>query len=94
MTRAEASQRLFILKGEMLKGSMTIKMPFEPEELVSEEDIEAMSMAIDMLKQKKGKWIDHQDGRWIYAKCSECGTVHDVPTAFCPSCGAAMEVKK
>jgi len=94
MTRTEASQRLFILKDEMLKGSMMIRMPFEPEELVSEEDIEAMSMAIDMLKQKKGHWIDHQDGRWIYAKCSECGTVHDVQTAYCPSCGTAMEVKK
>ena len=41
--------------------------------------------------QKSGKWIDHQDGRWIYAKCSECGTVHDTRSNYCPSCGAKME---
>lgn len=38
----------------------------------------------------RGKWIDHQEGRWIYAKCSECGTVHDVKSNFCPNCGADM----
>ena len=45
------------------------------------------------LKQepKTGYWIDHQDGRWIYAKCSECGTVHDTQTNFCPNCGAEMK---
>ena len=41
--------------------------------------------------QKSGCWIEHQDGRWIYAKCSKCGTVHDTQTNFCPNCGAKME---
>lgn len=39
---------------------------------------------------KSGEWIDYQQGRWVYAKCSLCGTVHDVRSNFCPSCGAEM----
>ena len=42
-------------------------------------------------KPKTGHWIDHQDGRWIYVQCSECGTVHDTQTNYCPNCGAKME---
>ena len=38
----------------------------------------------------KGHWIDHQEGEWIYVKCSECGTVHDTQTNYCPNCGADM----
>ena len=34
--------------------------------------------AADVRPVVRGMWIDHQEGRWIYAKCSECGTVHDV----------------
>ena len=39
---------------------------------------------------KMGHWIDYQKGRWIYAQCSECGTVHDMQTYYCPNCGAKM----
>ena len=46
--------------------------------------------AADVRPVARGKWIDHQEDRWIYAKCSECGTVHDVKSNFCPSCGADM----
>ena len=42
--------------------------------------------------EKVGYWIDHQEDRWIYAKCSECNTVHDARTNYCPNCGAKMEV--
>ena len=42
--------------------------------------------------QRRGTWIDHQQGRWIYARCSECDKVHDVKTNYCPNCGARMEV--
>ena len=38
-----------------------------------------------------GEWIDYQQGRWVYAQCSECGTVHDVRSNYCPSCGARMK---
>jgi rubrerythrin len=44
----------------------------------------------DVRPMVRGKWIDHQEDRWIYAKCSECGTVHDVKSNFCPNCGADM----
>ena len=47
--------------------------------------------AADVRPVRSGKWIGHQEGRWIYAKCSECGTVHDVRSNFCPNCGCAME---
>lgn len=57
---------------------------------------EAKKMAIKALEQepKTGHWIDHQEGRWIYAKCSECGTVHDTQTNYCPNCGAKMEAEE
>lgn len=42
-------------------------------------------------KRKKGKWRDHQEGDWIYAKCSLCGAVQDSRSNFCPNCGAEME---
>ena len=41
-------------------------------------------------KQKMGHWIDYQKNIWIYAQCSECGTVHDTKTNYCPNCGAKM----
>lgn len=40
--------------------------------------------------EKVGRWIDHQEDRWIYAKCSECETVHDARTNYCPNCGSRM----
>lgn len=46
--------------------------------------------AADVRPVKRGEWIDYQQGRWIYAKCSECETVHDVQSNFCPNCGAKM----
>jgi hypothetical protein len=46
--------------------------------------------AADVRPVTRGEWIDHQEGRWIYAKCSECETVHDVRSNFCPNCGADM----
>ena len=46
--------------------------------------------AADVRPVKRGKWIDHQEGRWVYAKCSECETVHDVRSNFCLNCGADM----
>jgi hypothetical protein len=41
-------------------------------------------------KPKTGHWIDHQEDKWIYAQCSECETVHDTRTNYCPNCGCRM----
>lgn len=43
---------------------------------------------------KKGYWKGVRQQKWIYAKCSECGTVHDVASNFCPDCGIEMESKE
>lgn len=40
--------------------------------------------------RKQGNWFAHRNDQWIYAKCSECGTVHDVASQFCPKCGVEM----
>lgn len=48
--------------------------------------------AADVRPVKRGKWLDHQQWQWVYAKCSECETVHDVRSNFCPNCGADMRV--
>ena len=78
MTREEAIEELYRIVENQYRSA--------------EKDKEALSMAIKALEQepKTGHWIDHQEGRWIYAKCSECGTVHDTRTNYCPNCGCRM----
>ena len=44
--------------------------------------------------ERKGYWKGKQMDRWIYAECSECGTVHDAPSNFCPHCGVPMISKE
>ena len=39
---------------------------------------------------KHGKWLEHQQGLWVYAKCSKCETIHDIKSNYCPNCGAKM----
>lgn len=46
---------------------------------------------VEECAEKVGHWIDHQDDRWIYAKCSECGKVSDSRTNYCPWCGCKMQ---
>ena len=41
--------------------------------------------------EKHGKWLEHQNGKWVYAKCSKCKTIHDVKSNYCPDCGARMD---
>lgn len=48
----------------------------------------------DVVERKHGKWEGVTMGRWIYAKCSVCGTVHDVQSSFCPNCGAEMDERR
>ena len=45
---------------------------------------------IPSIQPKTGHWIDHQEDKWIYAQCSECETVHDTRTNYCPNCGCRM----
>ena len=47
--------------------------------------------ASDVAPVKHGRWIEYRQGRWTYAKCSKCETVHDVMTNYCPNCGAKMD---
>jgi len=47
--------------------------------------------AADVAPVKHGRWIEYIPGRWVYAKCSKCETVHDVMTNYCPNCGAKMD---
>lgn len=46
--------------------------------------------AADVRPVVRGKWVDHPRWKWIYAECSECETVCDVKSNFCPNCGADM----
>lgn len=46
--------------------------------------------AADVQEIRRGRWLEHQEGRWIYAKCSVCNTVRNTPTNYCPNCGATM----
>ena len=46
--------------------------------------------AADVVPVRHGRWIEYRQGRWVYAKCSKCETVHDVRTNYCPNCGDKM----
>lgn len=58
---------------------------------------EGIAQAIELLPDadvqevKHGRWFEHQEGRWIYAKCSVCNTVRNTPTNYCPNCGSRMD---
>ena len=52
---------------------------------------DAMSIFNDYLEEISGEWLPKPDGRFIYAQCSECGEIHDVPHNYCPSCGCVMD---
>ena len=43
-------------------------------------------------ERQTAKWQDHENGHWNYAKCSECKTIHDTRSNYCPFCGARMDV--
>ncbi len=49
--------------------------------------------AANVADRETGKWIEHQQWQWVYAKCSKCETVFDVKSNFCPNCGADMREK-
>ena len=44
------------------------------------------------LEVRHGRWLEHREDRWIYAKCSVCNSVHDTKTNYCPACGARMDL--
>ena len=48
----------------------------------------------NLVERKKGHWDMVQRGRWIYAKCSECGNVSNTQTPYCCYCGADMREEK
>lgn len=52
---------------------------------------EAMRIFNDYLEDISGKWLPKPDGRFIYAKCSKCGEIHDIASNYCPSCGCLMD---
>ncbi len=72
---------------EWLKDKDIIKLKSQEENAIKE-----LQQVYSVKPQPKtGHWIDHQEDRWIYAKCSECGSVRNTQTNYCPNCGARME---
>lgn len=59
----------------------------------TEKDIQAyIDVAPSVNPQERtGHWIEDNRGFYIYAKCSECGSVHDTATNYCPNCGCLMD---
>lgn len=53
----------------------------------TEDDAETRLMSLQP-ERKKGKWVYQGNDNFPY--CSECMMPQDMPTDFCPSCGAEM----
>ena len=75
-------------RDEILKGLSDI---INNGECVSQTQV--LIGAVDLIKKTKktAQWINHQNGKWVYAKCNKCGNVHDIKTNYCPDCGAFMD---
>ena len=87
----DADALIFKLKTQDYSCAPDTLEDWTPEDMTKCEiaDIEHAPTA-DVRENVHGEWLDHQNGRWIYAKCSICGTIHDTKTNFCPNCGAEM----
>lgn len=66
---------------------------------VSLKDYQSMERTVNKLSKaladakpiKHGRWIDVQEDKWVYARCSVCETLHDVKSNYCPNCGSRMD---
>lgn len=67
--------------------------PCEPSDCTIMQNLRSIPAA-DVRPVVRGKWIDYQQGRFVYAKCPKCETVHDVRSNFCPNCGAMMDMRE
>lgn len=68
------------------KETGVVVLPYFAEAIIAPKDVE-----IKIEEDKEGCWLAHKDGKWVYAKCSECETIHDIKTNYCPNCGAKMK---
>ena len=56
--------------------------------------VEIRDLLQEQTKKQTGVWFDEEEPFWIYAKCSECGSVHDAKSQYCPTCGCLMEYEE
>lgn len=61
--------------------------------------IESISVA-DVVPVRHGRWIENTDGIYCWFECSECGGAAPrdidseiVLSAYCPNCGAKMDLR-
>ena len=38
----------------------------------------------------RAEWVVERHGKWLYMKCSNCESLHDVSSKYCPDCGCLM----
>ena len=57
--------------------------------------INALNYAIELInntERPKGEWIFHKDyNESCRYGCNQCGNLNNIPSNFCPNCGAKME---
>ena len=61
----------------------------EDNDVLEDDEKEAFNMAMSALHD--AKWQEYENGHWNYAQCSECKTIHDSRSNYCPFCGARMD---
>lgn len=62
------------------------------EKIPADKLADAFDMAIEALSaEKTGTWIRHERGLFFGYKCSQCGELSEIPTDYCPHCGAKMK---
>ena len=48
-------------------------------------------LAETKFKRPQGEWIFHKDYNERKYGCNQCGNLNNIPSNFCPNCGAKME---
>ena len=84
MTREEAKQHLIEIRDGLIEWAG-----------LNNDGLETFGLAIAALEHPdppRGRWkLIRYERRYRFYSCSICGTIHAMPTNYCPECGADMK---
>lgn len=67
-------------------------------DMLSDEELKGANLVMEWVnnassvrpQEQTGKWIEHHNQTRFYFKCSNCKTLHDEMSNYCPFCGIRM----
>lgn len=66
-------------------------------DMFSDDELDGIELVIKWIKDaptiyniKNAEWLEHHNQTRFYVKCSNCKTLHDKKSNYCPFCGTRM----